>query len=407
MKRFLVLPALLLILGCDEPPKTRLPLEILSPSNPEEAVFLQEMTSASLNLPVGTSVLLDGEVNMEFVLIPAGEFYMGSPSGEAWREPDEGPMHRVKISRPFYMGKYEVTQLQYKTIIGPKNCKFDGDAMPVENVNWYEVNSFIGVLCNNFGYTFRLPTEAEWEYACRAGTTTPFYTGETINPEQANYKSKYTYGNGRPGASPKMTSPIGKYPANPLGLYDMHGNVWEWCSDFYLPDYYIKGLSIDPKGPTSAGGHVIRGGSWKDKPENLRSANRRGKGEGADKKYLGFRVAMEIPENSDKQIGSLILPLNKRISESGIVVPNTVIIAQKPEEIESELVYDENTRQGYISVKGKGLEARNWMLKKIEEVCSSKNIVLEEGKKPQSAYYRLLDEKLVDGVYTIKFEVIH
>jgi formylglycine-generating enzyme required for sulfatase activity len=406
MRRFLILPALLLIFGCDEPPQTRLTTEILSPSNPEEAVFLQEMTSASLNLPVETSVLLDGEVSMEFVLIPAGEFHMGSPSGEAWRESDEGPVHQVKISKPFYLGKYEVTQLQYKAIMGPKNCKFDGDAMPAENVNWYEVNSFIGVLCNDYEYKFRLPTEAEWEYACRAGTTTPFYTGETINSEQANYNSQYTYGSGKPGIHPKMTSPVGKYPPNPFGLYDMHGNVWEWCSDFYLPDYYTKGISIDPKGPTTAGGHVVRGGSWKNKPENLRSARRKGRGEGADKSYLGFRVLLEIPESPDKQIGSVILPLNKKISETGIVIPSPVILTKEPEEIESELVYDENTRQGHISVKGKGLEARNWMLKKIEEVCSSKNIVLEEGKKPQSAYYRLLDESLVDGVYTIKFEVI-
>jgi hypothetical protein len=252
-----------------------------------------------------------------------------------------------------------------------------------------------------------LPTEAEWEYACRAGTKTPFYTGETISSEQANYNSKFTYGKGKPGAHPKMTTSVGKYPPNPFGLYDMHGNVWEWCSDFYLPNYYRKGVSIDPQGPASAGGHVIRGGSWKSKPEDMRSASRKGKGEGADKKYLGFRVVMEIPEKTDKPIGSVILPLNRKISESGMIVPNTVIQAEPPKEIENELVYDENTRQGYISVKGRGLEARSWMLKKIGEVCSSKNIVLEDGKKPQPGYYRLLDETLVDGVYTIKFEVIH
>jgi hypothetical protein len=203
-----------------------------------------------------------------------------------------------------------------------------------------------------------------------------------------------------------MTSPVGKYPPNPFGLYDMHGNVWEWCSDFYLSNYYNKKESIDPKGPAAAGGHVIRGGSWLDKPEKLRSASRTGKGEGADKKYLGFRIAMEIPECADMQINSVILPLNKKVSESG-TVEGVIIQAEKPQEIESELVYDENTRQGYISIKGKGLEARSWMLKKIEEVCSSKNIVLEEGRKPQPAYYRLLDETLADGVYTIKFEVIH
>ncbi|MFA5293873.1 MAG: formylglycine-generating enzyme family protein [Phycisphaerae bacterium] len=406
MKRFLILPMLLLFFGCDEAPKIEPPKELLNPSNPQEAVFLQDMTSASLNVPVTTSVLLGNGVTMELVLIPAGEFYMGSPSKEALRESSEGPVHQVKISKPFYMGKYEVTQLQYNALMGYKKFKFRGDAMPAENVNWYEVNSFIGVLCKDYGYKFHLPSEAQWEYACRAGTTTPFYTGETISSEQANYNSAYIYGKGRNGINPKMTSPVGKYPPNPFGLYDMHGNVWEWCSDFYMPDYYKKGKFTDPQGPATAGGHVIRGGSWRDKPERLRSASRSGKGEGADKKYLGFRVAMEIPEGTGKQIGSVILPLNKKVSESGIV-ESTIIQAQQPQEIESELVYDENTRQGYISVKGKGLEARNWMLKKIEEVCASKNIVLEEGRKPQPAYYRLLDETLADGVYTIKFEVIH
>ena len=170
-------------------------------------------------------------VKLELMPIPAGTFMMGSPETEANRESHE-VRHQVAISKPFYLGVYAVTQAQYRMVMGVNLSKFKGDNLPVESVSWNEAVEFCQKLSANTDRKVRLPTEAEWEYACRAGTTTPFNTGDTISTDQANYDGNHTYGNGSKGVFREKTTPVGSFPPNAWGLYDMHGNVWEWCSDW-------------------------------------------------------------------------------------------------------------------------------------------------------------------------------
>jgi hypothetical protein len=311
------------------------------------------------------------------------------------------------------MGKYEVTQIQYNTIMGKqKDCKFKGDSLPVENINWYEVNSFLNRMSNKYDLKFRLPTEAEWEYACRTGTSTPFYTGETINDSQANYDCRNVYEKGIKGVYIGMTTAVGSYPPNAFGLYDMHGNVWEWCGDRYGSNYYSHGDMIDPRGQSGGKKYVIRGGSWKDEPSELRSANRNARRRGADKKHLGFRVVLEIPDAGSSKSYNFLSSIENINTNSMQVPTNTKSEKAEPHNIqpktsvpiEHELVYNEKTGKGSISIKGKGLEARPWIMKKIGEICSSKNIVIQEGTRSEPGYFRVLDEKLQDGKFTIEFE---
>jgi formylglycine-generating enzyme required for sulfatase activity len=157
----------------------------------------------------------------------------------------------------------------------PSNFKL-GAQHPVETVSWDDAKAFTKKLTamNNGLYKFRLPTEAEWEYACRAGTTTPFYFGETISTDQANYDGNYVYGPGREGEYRKKTTPVGSFPPNDFGLYDMHGNVWEWCEDWYGEEYYKHSPRDNPKGPETGELRVLRGGSWLNFPRALRCALR-------------------------------------------------------------------------------------------------------------------------------------
>ncbi|MDD5135545.1 MAG: SUMF1/EgtB/PvdO family nonheme iron enzyme, partial [Phycisphaerae bacterium] len=207
------------------------------------------------------------------------------------------------------------------------------------------------------------------------------------------------------------TTAVGSYRPNAFGLYDMHGNVWEWCSDRYDNKYYDNGDMVDPKGPSGGKRHIIRGGSWKDDPALLRSADRKARMSGADRKNLGFRVVLELPESNTTKLsfkGQLL------IGGDVVVQENPVPQLEKAEPVndsqktfvpvEHELIYNEKTQKGYISIKGMGLEARSWMVTKIGEICSSKNIVIQQGEKPESACFKLLDEKLKDGKFTIEFE---
>lgn len=199
------------------------------------------------------------QAGIEFVLIPAGEFMMGSMSGNA----DERPVHRVAISQPFYMGKYEVTQTQWQAVMGNnpsyfKNC----DNCPVEQVSWDDAQQFLAKLNErNDGFHYRLLSEAEWEYACRAGTTGEYAGGLD---SMAWYRSN----------SDNKKHPVGTKQPNAWGLYDMHGNVWEWCQDWYDPNYYRNSPSSDPKGPSSGQYRVVRGGSWGSNASGPRSAFR-------------------------------------------------------------------------------------------------------------------------------------
>ncbi|MBN2311658.1 MAG: formylglycine-generating enzyme family protein [Candidatus Hydrogenedentes bacterium] len=236
---------------------------------------------------------------MELVWISPGTFMMGSrdSAAEVARKSDtkaedytdEHPQHRVTLTKGFWVGKYEVTQAQWQAVMGDNPSNFRGDTLPVEMVSWNDCQEFIEKLNAQGGGGFRLPTEAEWEYACRAGTTTPFCFGETISTDQANYNGGYTYGGGR-GENRQKTTPVGSFPANAWGLHDMHGNVWEWCQDWYDDDYYANSPERDPGGPSSGTGRAMRGASWYSLTWYCRSASRDRRGPVHTHSSVGFRV---------------------------------------------------------------------------------------------------------------------
>lgn len=230
---------------------------------------------------------LGGGVKMELLSIPAGTFTMGSPESEEGRFYDESQV-RVRITKPFYLGKTEVTQAQWKAVMGNNPSYFKGDNLPVEKVSWEDAMAFCRKLTERerkkglpAEYTFTLPTEAQWEYACRAGTTTRFCSGDS---ESALSKVAW-----RDGNSGKKTHPVGTKSPNAWGLYDMHGNVWEWCSDWYAES--LLGGN-DPAGAKSGSRRVFRGGSWCNSARDCRSALRNGISPGNRINSLGFRVAL-------------------------------------------------------------------------------------------------------------------
>ncbi|TAG86585.1 MAG: hypothetical protein EAZ18_25495, partial [Oscillatoriales cyanobacterium] len=184
---------------------------------------------------VFTDNLGDG-ITIDMIAIPGGSFVMGSPSTESGRSDNEGQQRTVTVA-PFFMGKYEVTQAQYQAVMGNNPSRFKGAKRPVEQVSWNEAVEFCRKLTQKTGKSYRLPSEAEWEYACRAGTTTPFYFGDTITPDLVNYDGNYPYGAAPKGLYRQQTTDVGSFPPNSFGLYDMHGNVWEWCSDKYHGNY--------------------------------------------------------------------------------------------------------------------------------------------------------------------------
>ena len=216
---------------------------------------------------------LGNDIKLEIVYIPGGSFLMGSPTEEVGRYSDEGPQHRVTL-QPFYMSKYPITQDQYQVIMGNNPSRFRGGRCPVETVSWHDATEFCEKLSQKTGRDYRLPSESQWEYACRAGTTTPFYFGETITPDFANYYGNSSYGNGPKGKYRQQTTYVGIFPPNAFGLYDMHGNVWEWCADEWHDNY--DGAPTD--GSVWLDGNKnrspLRGGSWVYCPYYCRSAIR-------------------------------------------------------------------------------------------------------------------------------------
>ncbi|MBC8426491.1 SUMF1/EgtB/PvdO family nonheme iron enzyme [bacterium] len=241
---------------------------------------------------------ITNSLGMKLKLIPAGEFQMGSPESEENRWSDEGPQHRVRITRPFYLGVYEVTQSEYEAVMGSNPSKFKGARLPVETVSWEEAMDFCRKLSATEGVEYRLPTEAEWEYACRAGTTTPFSFGSSLNGDQANCDGNYPYGTLTKGAYKKQTVTVGSYAANAFGLYDLHGNVWEWCSDWYDGKYYAGSPVDDPTGPTGGSRRVCRGGSWDGDARGCRAANRDRYVPSYRYGSLGFRLARTVSSPS-------------------------------------------------------------------------------------------------------------
>ncbi|MDZ8236552.1 MAG: SUMF1/EgtB/PvdO family nonheme iron enzyme [Nostoc sp. ChiQUE01a] len=222
----------------------------------------------------------NGEI-MEMVKIPGGQFLMGSPENEPERYDSESPQHTVTI-QPFFMGKFPVTQSQWVIVAGlkkvnrdlnPYPSKFISPNRPVEQVSWSDAVEFCARLSNKTGKTYRLPSEAEWEYACRAGTTTPFYFGETITTDLANYNGNYTYGSAPKGICRNLTTDVGKFPPNPFGLFDMHGNLWEWCQDAWHENYKVAPTDGNPW-MSENDERLLRGGSWKFDARSCRSAAR-------------------------------------------------------------------------------------------------------------------------------------
>ncbi len=257
----------------------------------------------------GSAITIDigGGVGMELVWIPPGEFTMGSPASEAERSDDEGPQHRVTISRGFWMGKCEVTQEQYAQIMGENPSDFKGTNLPVEQVSWDDAQEFCRKLQGRLpremaGKTVGLPTEAEWEYACRAGTTTPFHYGDSLDASMANFDGNYPYERGREGEYRKQTTSVGSFQPNNWGLYDMHGNVWEWCQDW--KDDYPSGAITDPTGPDTGSRRVLRGGSWRNRARSCRSANRNIYGPGRRLNYIGFRCLLACCEPAERETPS-------------------------------------------------------------------------------------------------------
>jgi len=257
----------------------------------------QRNQAKALGVPETRSVDLGAGVNMEFALIPAGEFVMGSPDTEKGRDGDnrESPQKRVKIGQAFYMGRHEVTQAQWLRVMGANPSRFkdgpDAARRPVESVSWNDCQAFLKQLNSRGQGVFRLPTEAEWEYACRAGTQTPFAFGETLSPEQANYDGSFVYGQGQRGVSREATTPAGSFAPNAWGLYDMHGNVWEWCQSQLYP-YPWRG--DDGRDSAQGKARVLRGGSWHGGPRLCRSAQRLRLNATSKTSATGFRVVMEI-----------------------------------------------------------------------------------------------------------------
>ncbi len=247
------------------------------------------LLALSRNLPRTLTFDLGGGVTMELVLIPAGEFLMGNPKWDGRLDSSDGPQHRVRITRPFYMGKYEVTQAQYERIMGKNPSRFKGTDYPVESMSWFGATEFCRKLSQRTGKTVRLPTEAEWEYACRAGTTTFYFFGDGESFNDYAWRSRDSEG---------RYHPVGGKRANAWGLHDMYGNVWEWCSDWYDPGYYAKSPEEDPQGPASrrthwswGGRRVLRGGS----SGYTQSSAGRYQCSPALREFGGFRVAAAAP----------------------------------------------------------------------------------------------------------------
>ena len=234
---------------------------------------------------------LGNSVTLEMAEIPGGKFLMGSPANESGGDEHEHPQHKVTV-KPFLMGKFAVTQAQYELIIGKNPSRFKGKQRPVERVSWNDATEFCKKLTDKTGRTYRLPSEAEWEYACRALTLTPFHFGETITTDLVNYNgSKYTYANAPKGRYRQETTKVGIFPPNAFGLYDMHGNVYEWCQDLWHHNYngapddgsaWLQN-SNDPR-------RLMRGGSWRYYPELCRSAKRYYNKPEAKFSHYGFRV---------------------------------------------------------------------------------------------------------------------
>ncbi len=265
--------------------------------------------AVSAEAEVGT---ITNSIGMKLARIPPGKFRMGSPLDEAERNAEEVP-HEVTITESFYIGVFEVTQAEYARVMDDESpAHFNGERgggpdHPVENVEWKMAAAFCEKLSarpeeRERGRTYRLPTEAEWEYACRAGTVTAFHFGNSLSSREANFNGNYPHGEAEKGPYLRRTAKVGSYKPNAFGLYDMHGNVAEWCADWYDPDYYSRSPEKDPPGPASGVVPddydnfylVVRGGCWLDDARACRSACRQRAMHQNRYRLIGFRVVCEV-----------------------------------------------------------------------------------------------------------------
>jgi formylglycine-generating enzyme required for sulfatase activity len=282
------IPQKVVVVPNPQPPQTQ-----PTSNNPFKQIF-QQLISPPTNSPQPTIIKpqptnshtsfqenLGNGVLLEMIAIPGGTFLMGSPENEAERLDREGPQHQVTV-KPFYMGKFTVTQAQWARVavlpkikqdLKPQPSRFSGENRPVENVSWLDAQEFCARISKATGKKYSLPSEAQWEYACRAGTTTPFYFGNIITTDLVNYDGNYAYGDAPKGKYRKQTTDVGSFPPNAFGLYDMHGNVWEWCLDDWVGNY--NNAPTDGNVVTSQSGYkLLRGGSWYYNPSYCRSAYR-------------------------------------------------------------------------------------------------------------------------------------
>lgn len=241
------------------------------------------VSAMGATLPRTVVLGLGPGVTMSFVLIEAGSFVMGSDPN--FSDGDETPAHRVTLTQPFYLGECEVTQEQWVAVMGANPSKFRGARNPVENVSWTDCQRFLTKLSRQAGRDVRLPTEAQWEYACRAGTTTRWYFGD----DEAALPRYAWCGSNAKGT----THSVATRPANPWGLHDLYGNVWEWCADWYARHYFPDD-AIDPTGPATGDARVLRGGAWGDSAEQIRSGYRNSMGPGEHNAGAGFRCVLII-----------------------------------------------------------------------------------------------------------------
>jgi formylglycine-generating enzyme required for sulfatase activity len=293
-------------------------LTALSPFVLALAMVLPSAGQGKKPAPKHMDVDLGGGVRMKLVRIEAGKFMMGASTQReqegirkfAGEKPvDQEKPHEVEISKPFYMGVYAVTQAEYEKVMGKNPSYFSRDGggakevaglntarLPVEYVSWEDAMQFCRKLSQMEGKTVDLPTEAEWEYACRAGSTEAFHYGNALSSKQANFDGNNPYGEADRGAWLKRPAGVGSYKPNAFGLYDMHGNVRQCCKDWYKRDYYDESPPRDPQGPATGTARVARGGSWYDAAWYCRSAFRHATPPGDRINYmLGFRVVVRLP----------------------------------------------------------------------------------------------------------------
>ena len=249
-----------------------------------EEIDRYERQAQFLNFELGNDVTID------FVSIPEGKFLMGSPVDEEGHKPNESPQRQIQVSSLF-VGKYPVTQAQWQAVMKSNPSSMKILNLPVESVSWHDCVQFCEKVSSIIGQECRLPSEAEWEYACRAGTTTPFHFGETLTTDLANYNGNYIYSSGSQGIYRAQMTQVGSFPANAFGLYDMHGQVWEWCADTWYENYQLKASDgsawLDEAYSQS---RLVRGGSWVNSPNQARSAYRRTLLPSKKVNNIGFRV---------------------------------------------------------------------------------------------------------------------